>query len=1134
MSNKRAATCVWAALLPSVVVALGGCSSQEAARPVLAAECRPINGSRPLEWRLASPISGTLRVAVEQRGITVVTTVTRTDTGRRSWALTGSSPIERFGLATFAPHVEKHQPISVSIRSRDSRDLTGEVCISADLLAPSDARRLRAEQSFAAAAQATQAEDWQRAFDLYRNAARDFDGIDELRTAQAHHAMSWLAYWNLRDDEGASVLAAWARADFGAQAEPGLHSTLLTLQAYSLLESQRFAAEERRERVLELLKRAETYARRSRFGERELPRFDILRGFMDFRTGHTSEASELFVHAAAECERLRDWECAARARQNVAAMAEEARDYPVALQAYRRALDALPSDLNPKLSADIWGNFGRLQTTVGLFRQAEQSHRTSIRLHADLADCDGTRMALSRLGTLLVQVGSVDEGGLYLKHAASSDCPSLMSMAKRESGVEAGGPGDFGAVARNAPVCVDLPEPDTLSEAGKIAVFNALLGLHDASRLENDLAQAERCLDGARDYAGTARTKLRLANAEGATLLERGAPAKAGAAFERGLAIADRAQLSATHENRSVAYLGLARAALLENHPAKARDFATHALRLGATRGDLRQVTDALQWMARSFSAEQSPDQAASILNVAMALIEQVPIDDLDAEQRATWLATQHAVFAELTTLLASQSRNDEDRAWLAFQVSERGRARSLRYAMSQATDTRATTQSEPASVRYRELLRRIVELARDAPETDPRAPNSRVISLASLAELVGQQAQVTDSAMVDALRRRLAALDATVVEYSAGADDMIAFVIDSDHIRVVTLGSRRDIATAAAGLYDRVHNPESALGDVRNAARRVAELALWPLTDLLVRRRVIFIPDDALHTVPFAVLPWSHGKDAPLVVQQTELSVMPSTLFVTRTAMKHAGHDSSPRLELIGDPVFRAVDWQRECHDGGNSPSVLAASTSPALERSAMSSLPRLPGSRQEVAAIAELAHQYSPSSRVREHLGCAATPRALREAAASSPTLLHIATHGYVDAYRPRLSALALTPDVDSSGTTATFGLLEILQMKISSRLVVLSACDTSRGRLLPGEGVLGPAQAFLQAGADSVLASYWRIEDRATAPFMRSFYKYLLVEHLSAAAALRRTQLDYVRQGGPYDWAAFTLFGQPDTEL
>jgi CHAT domain-containing protein len=359
----------------------------------------------------------------------------------------------------------------------------------------------------------------------------------------------------------------------------------------------------------------------------------------------------------------------------------------------------------------------------------------------------------------------------------------------------------------------------------------------------------------------------------------------------------------------------------------------------------------------------------------------------------------------------------------------------------------------------------------------------------------------------------------------------MLAFVIAGDDIRIVRLGKRADIATAAAQLYESVRNPESAAEDVRRDAERLAALALWPVAQLVSHRRVIFVPDDALHTVPFAVLPWTPGKEAPMTVEQVELAVVPSMLLLTRAVADARPSRAIPRFELIGDPVFRTPDWRRECR------AVSASSGSGHLRDAATqlaNTLPRLPGSRDEVSGIVDLARRYAPGSEVREHLGCEATPQALRAAAAANPTLLHIATHGYVDAYRPRMSALVLTPDASSSGATATFGLLEILQMKIGSRLVVLSACDTSRGRLLPGEGVLGPAQAFLQAGAASVVASYWRIADEATARFMSTFYRYLLVDHLPAGAALRRAQIDHARQGGPHVWAAFTLFGQLDTHL
>jgi CHAT domain-containing protein len=106
-----------------------------------------------------------------------------------------------------------------------------------------------------------------------------------------------------------------------------------------------------------------------------------------------------------------------------------------------------------------------------------------------------------------------------------------------------------------------------------------------------------------------------------------------------------------------------------------------------------------------------------------------------------------------------------------------------------------------------------------------------------------------------------------------------------------------------------------------------------------------------------------------------------------------------------------------------------------------------------------------------------------------------------------------------------------MDILDTKLDSRLVVLSACETSRGRLLPGEGVLGPAQAFLQSGVGSVVASHWRVSDKETAAFMQSFYRNLLQQRLPAGAALRRAQLDQLSAGGDLHWAAFSLYGWPD---
>ncbi len=80
-----------------------------------------------------------------------------------------------------------------------------------------------------------------------------------------------------------------------------------------------------------------------------------------------------------------------------------------------------------------------------------------------------------------------------------------------------------------------------------------------------------------------------------------------------------------------------------------------------------------------------------------------------------------------------------------------------------------------------------------------------------------------------------------------------------------------------------------------------------------------------------------------------------------------------------------------------------------------------------------------------------------------------------------------------------------------------------------------MLGLAQAFLQAGAASVVATYWRVEDEATEPLMRRFYQHLLLDRVTAAAALRRAQLEEREADeGSYGWAAFSLYGRADTTM
>jgi CHAT domain-containing protein len=145
-----------------------------------------------------------------------------------------------------------------------------------------------------------------------------------------------------------------------------------------------------------------------------------------------------------------------------------------------------------------------------------------------------------------------------------------------------------------------------------------------------------------------------------------------------------------------------------------------------------------------------------------------------------------------------------------------------------------------------------------------------------------------------------------------------------------------------------------------------------------------------------------------------------------------------------------------------------------------------------------------------------------------------VHLACHGLVDVRVPANSALALTPGPDADGLLT---IPEIFRLRIPADLVVLSACETAKGKVYKAEGVIGLTRAFMMAGTPRVLCSLWNVDDAATQALMVRFYELWNPaegEGLPAAAALARAQ-DHVRSQEqwrhPYYWAAWVLWGLGD---
>jgi hypothetical protein len=262
-----------------------GLAATTSLQSVQARQCRGIDSSHPVVLQLTSPADGLLRVEVEEHGISTVSILNDVT------ATAAASPIARLGTVVLAAEVRGGERTKVDVHVDDSPDVGGEVCIAAELIAAANSTRAQAEVDFAAGGRATQATDWTTAFGRYQDAARRFDYLGLRRSAaKARHAMAEITYWRLDRKRDTYALASEAFADYGESANPALHGELAALEAQALIDMPDEDIVVMAPQVRLWLSVARRYLENIPFGARELPRLDILSGFLGFLLNDRMEA----------------------------------------------------------------------------------------------------------------------------------------------------------------------------------------------------------------------------------------------------------------------------------------------------------------------------------------------------------------------------------------------------------------------------------------------------------------------------------------------------------------------------------------------------------------------------------------------------------------------------------------------------------------------------------------------------------------------------------------------------------------------------------------------------------------------------------------------------------------------------
>jgi CHAT domain-containing protein len=322
----------------------------------------------------------------------------------------------------------------------------------------------------------------------------------------------------------------------------------------------------------------------------------------------------------------------------------------------------------------------------------------------------------------------------------------------------------------------------------------------------------------------------------------------------------------------------------------------------------------------------------------------------------------------------------------------------------------------------------------------------------------------------------------------------------------------------------------------LRTAIEEVSRLILGPLGDKLHARRLIIVPDGILQYIPFQILTVPPDGDLPLVAKHEIVNAPSASILaiVQQEALSRLA--GSKLLAAFGDPILpsnyksKAPSTIRGQSDARLPDNDQQQRTNPNMpdETFSPAKLQPLFFTRIELNELRELGRQdgsvvYSEFDATRDNL---------RKLDLSQYRILHFATHGFIDSGQPELSGLVLSLIArDGQPIDGFVGLNDIYHLHAPVDLVVLSACRTALGKDVRGEGLISLTRGFMYAGATSVVASLWKVDDEATSELMKRFYTNMLQRGMTPAAALRASQ-NSIRQepqwSSPYYWAAFTLQG------
>lgn len=538
----------------------------------------------------------------------------------------------------------------------------------------------------------------------------------------------------------------------------------------------------------------------------------------------------------------------------------------------------------------------------------------------------------------------------------------------------------------------------------------------------------------------------------------------------------------------------------------------------------------ALTTLGKAYRSRSENNLAMQTFKKATAQIEEMRTQVAGLEnERQLFFEDKVVPYHEMVDMLISEKNDAGNQR--ALLIAELAKARVLLDVFNDGRIDLAKVMSDRERDEQRKLNQRVVDLNNQIRQENGKAKSDDSI-LKGLDEQL-RQARAEYEAFQNSLyvahpelrTNRAETAPATIAELGSFMNTSTAaleYVVTDSRTYLLVLTKNSDgltelrtypITASSSEIGKRIRAFRDEITTQRafvNDARSLYDLLLKPAEQQLIgKTSLCIIPDGFLWDLPFQAI---QSREGHYLLEDFAISYAPSLSVLKEMSLRKRREQAAASLLAFGNPTVA----------NGIAANVKATYRG--------ENLGPLPEAEMEVSALKTI--WADPSTRVL--VGANARKRVFRDEA-SKYKIIHLATHGILDDASPMYSGLVMARAENDPTDDGLLEAREIMQLDLRADLVVLSACQTARGRFGAGEGMVGMSWAFFVAGVPSMLASQWNVNSAGTAKLMVDFHKRLREQSSQSqtkGSALQQASLDLMkdpRYRHPYFWAGFILIGK-----